>query len=119
MVHCRFRLEFHCLSVSGDCRSASIHTNSHRDRYTQIWFTILCMFPKYSDWNVKYTPKGLRKKRRNEAMRYLALLLVLGGIYRARKAGHTIAEGPTLLRGFLRTALRKGVEGLQWLSSRV
>lgn len=56
-------------------------------RYSQIWFTLLCMFPKYRDWDYKYTTIGLFKKRARATLKLVALTLAIIGTYRARQAG--------------------------------
>jgi hypothetical protein len=30
-------------------------------RYSQVWFWYRCQFPRWNDWNIKYTTKGLIK----------------------------------------------------------
>lgn len=56
-------------------------------RYTQIWFTLRCMFPKYSDWNLTYTRRGLVKLYLQRGLRVLALLVLLVGALKARQKG--------------------------------
>lgn len=43
---------------------------------SQIDFTLRCMFPRWSDWNVKYTAKGLLSKRRGQLRNLLG-----GGLF--------------------------------------
>ena len=43
------------------------------------------MFPKWSDWNIQYTTKGLIKQRIRQTLRVLALLAGIVGLYHIRK----------------------------------
>lgn len=56
-------------------------------RYSQIWFTLRCMFPKWADWNIVYTKKGLMRLYLQQALRMLGLVLVLTGASRAYRKG--------------------------------
>ncbi len=50
-----------------------------RHRYTQVDFLYRCMFPRWRDWDIKYTPKGQRQRRRARALQLVVLVLV--GLY--------------------------------------
>lgn len=43
------------------------------------------MFPKWSDWNIQYTTKGLVKYRASQTMRTLTLAATIVGAYYIRK----------------------------------
>ena len=43
------------------------------------------MFPKWSDWNIQYTRKGLLKRRISQTLRVLVLAAVIVGAYSVRK----------------------------------
>lgn len=43
------------------------------------------MFPKWSDWNIQYTTKGLIKERIKQTLRLVTLLASIVGLYRIRK----------------------------------
>lgn len=43
------------------------------------------MFPKWSDWNIRYTTKGLIKRRAGQTLRALALIAIIVGLYYIRK----------------------------------
>lgn len=52
-------------------------------RRSQTDFTFRCLFPRYSDWDIAYTPRGLFKQKVNRLIRYtigfgLMVGLVLG-----------------------------------------
>ncbi|EKG17560.1 Flavin-containing monooxygenase-like protein [Macrophomina phaseolina MS6] len=61
--------------------------NSTTYPYSQIWFTLRCMFPKWADWNIVYTKKGLMRLYLQQALRMLGLVLVLTGASRAYRKG--------------------------------
>ncbi len=83
-------------------------------RYTQIYFGLRCMFPTWSDWNIEYTPKGLRKLRARQAARALGIGVLVAGTFWMRQSGLGLADMPSLLRHGVRSSL--GVlEG--WLES--
>src|SRR5277367_874150 len=63
-------------------------------RRSQIDFTLRCMFPRYSDWDLTYTRKGLIKYRLLQSLAYLATFSTILGIvwsFRAGKAGSKVA----------------------------
>ncbi|KAF2089118.1 FAD/NAD(P)-binding domain-containing protein [Saccharata proteae CBS 121410] len=76
---------------SGGCSSWYVSKetgwNSTVYPYTQIHFTWRSMFPRYSDWNIAYTRKGLLKLWLGRSVRVVAFAAVLLGAYRARQAG--------------------------------
>lgn len=43
------------------------------------------MYPKWSDWNIQYTAKGLFKERIKQTLRVLTLLASIAGLYYIRK----------------------------------
>lgn len=63
------------------------------------------MFPKWSDWNLEYTRKGLLKKRAGKALRICALVAVIVGANRLRKDGGSLGNLPSLLRQIVRSSL--------------
>ncbi|KAK8156916.1 hypothetical protein BC567DRAFT_258255 [Phyllosticta citribraziliensis] len=67
--------------MSGGCSSYyfdhETRWNSTMYPYTQIWFTLRCMFPTYSDWDVRYTRKGLFKLFLWKGVRALLLAVLL------------------------------------------
>jgi hypothetical protein len=63
------------------------------------------MFPKWSDWNLEYTRKGLLKKRARNALKICALVAVIVGANRLRKDGGSLVNLPGLLRQIVRSSL--------------
>ena len=55
--------------------------------YSQIWFWYWCRFPKWADWNVSYTRKGLIKLWLKRLLKTAAVLFFLLGWRTARKEG--------------------------------
>jgi hypothetical protein len=80
------RLECDCLSVSVNTVLAMFKLTSPRRR-SQIDFTLRCMFPRYSDWDVSYTRKGLIKYRVLRTLKYLATFSTLLATVWSFKAG--------------------------------
>ena len=70
--------------------------------FTQIDFWRRCAFPRYNDWNIAYTSKGVSKIRRTRALRLLSATLAVVGVYRWRKSG----LGVTDIRGMLQNVLQ-------------
>ncbi|KAI1007790.1 hypothetical protein K3495_g443 [Podosphaera aphanis] len=72
---------------TGGCRS-SYQTedgwNSTVYPYSQIWFTLYCMFPTWNDWQIIYTKKGKAKNFVSKTLRAVALVAVIYGITRSR-----------------------------------
>jgi cation diffusion facilitator CzcD-associated flavoprotein CzcO len=73
--------------------------------YTQIDFWRRCTFPKWDDWNIAYTRKGIWSIRKTRAMRGLAVLLAVIGAYRARRSGLGIRDAKGLMRSIIRGSL--------------
>ena len=45
------------------------------------------MFPRWSDWDIEYTRKGLIKKRIRHGLKYVAFAAIIVGLYQARRSG--------------------------------
>jgi hypothetical protein len=67
--------------------------------YTQIDFWRRCTFPRWNDWNIEYTNKGIAKMRARRAVRTLALMLAIGGVWRFKQSGLGLKDVKSLLRG--------------------
>ncbi|KAF1841159.1 FAD/NAD(P)-binding domain-containing protein [Cucurbitaria berberidis CBS 394.84] len=72
--------------------------------YTQVDFWRRCTFPKWDDWNIAYTSKGIWNIRRTKATRLLSVALAVVGAYRARQVGLGLKD--------IKAVLRKLVQGL-------
>ncbi|EON67384.1 hypothetical protein W97_06637 [Coniosporium apollinis CBS 100218] len=102
--------------MSGGCQSwyfTKDGWNSTVYPYTQIDFTRRCMFPKWEDWNVKYTPQGLLKQRIRRGAGILAFVAALVGAYRARQKGLGVRDITAMVRQILHSAMGTGRAVLQ------
>ncbi|KAL2067282.1 hypothetical protein VTL71DRAFT_1706 [Oculimacula yallundae] len=80
--------------------------------YTQIWFTIRCMFPTWNDWDIQYTRKGLVKKSALTLLKSLALVVMILGIIKQKQDG-LLPKTKAYLRRVARTLLFGGAGVLQ------
>ncbi|KAL8802400.1 MAG: hypothetical protein Q9182_003823 [Xanthomendoza sp. 2 TL-2023] len=83
--------------------------NSTGYPYSQIDFTIRCMFPKWSDWDLQYTRKGLLKKRARQASGILLLVAVIVGAYALRQQGSGVFSGLQSLNHLLRKYMKQSL----------
>ncbi len=81
------------------------------------------MFPKWNDWNVTYTRKGLLKHRLQQALKIVAFAAVLVGLFRLRQAGRSVTDIPRILQQYVRlglsTVLSMINHGIEMIQSRV
>ncbi|KAF2832951.1 FAD/NAD(P)-binding domain-containing protein [Ophiobolus disseminans] len=70
--------------------------------YTQIDFWRRCTFPRWSDWNIEYTSKGIWNMRRRRATRILAMVLAIVGAYRLRRSGMGVGDVKRMLQKLVR-----------------
>lgn len=73
--------------------------------WSQIHFTLRCMFPRYGDWEATYTRKGAVKRRIRTVATLLATLAVMGAVVYMGTYGVEEAVGG--LRRVLRDSLHK------------
>ena len=78
------------------------------------------MFPKWSDWNISYTTKGLWKQRIKRILALAAFAATIVGAFRLRQSGMSIKSLPGQLQQFVRSTvlqvlgmLRYGIELVQ------
>ena len=66
------------------------------------------MFPKWSDWNIQYTTKGLLKHRISQVLKVIALAATIVGVWYIR---HDISGGLMgflgLVRGYVKVGMLK------------
>ncbi|KAF2189724.1 FAD/NAD(P)-binding domain-containing protein, partial [Zopfia rhizophila CBS 207.26] len=99
--------------MSGGCSSWYYTKNGWNSTvypYTQIDFYRRCLFPKWSDWNVAYTKKGLAKKRTRQAMRLLTFAILIIGVHRIRQSGLGIRDVKAHFQSLLQGVLAKAVQ---------
>lgn len=73
---------------TGGCRSWYMTEegwNSTVYPYSQVWFSLRCMFPTWKDWDIRYTSKGIFKRRAGRLIRVLSLVGIITAIVRLRK----------------------------------
>ncbi|KAF3047859.1 hypothetical protein E8E11_006020 [Didymella keratinophila] len=78
--------------------------------YTQVDFWRRCAFPKYNDWNIAYTSKGISKIRRTRALRMLGVTLAIIGVYRWRKSGLGLKDIRGMMQNVLQGVLATAVQ---------
>ena len=61
------------------------------------------MFPKWNDWNISYTKKGLFKKRIKTTLKCVVLVGCIVGSYRIRKTGTSLVQVPDVVRQIIRS----------------
>lgn len=69
--------------------------------FTQIDFWRRCAFPKYNDWNIVYTSKGISKIRRTKTLRLLIVTLAVVGVCRWRKSGLSVKNIRVMLQNVI------------------
>ncbi|KAI4233583.1 MAG: hypothetical protein L6R40_007034 [Gallowayella cf. fulva] len=79
--------------------------------YSQIDFTFRCMFPKWSDWDLQYTRKGLLKKRARQASGILLLVVVIVAAYVLWQQGSGVFFGLQNLNHLLRRYVKQTLIG--------
>jgi len=73
------------------------------------------MFPRWSDWNIQYTTKGLLKHRISQILRTVALVAAIVGAYYIRK---DVRGGLLALSAVVRQYVKRGILGGLGLATR-
>jgi hypothetical protein len=63
------------------------------------------MFPRWKDWTVTYTRKGLLKHRVWQASKYIAFAAAIVGMVRTMQAGRSLLDIPNHLQQYVRSGL--------------
>ncbi|KAJ5047307.1 uncharacterized protein L3040_003136 [Drepanopeziza brunnea f. sp. 'multigermtubi'] len=84
--------------------------------YTQIRFTLRCMFPTWSDWDIKYTRKAIFKKYAKRVLKAFIFLALLSGFSQQKQNGLGLK---TYLRGVARSLIFGGAGLLQVAGSKL
>jgi hypothetical protein len=90
--------------VTGDGWNSTVYP------YTQVDFWRRCTFPRWDDWNIEYTSKGIARRRAKRVVRTLALVLAIGGAWRFRQSGLGMVDVKALLRGAVQGSVRNVME---------
>ena len=77
------------------------------------------MFPIWSDWDFKYTKKGLAKKRAKTAIAYLAIFGVFAIIVRLQANPQGMAGVKVLLVNYVKSALLFAANFLKVIEQRI
>ena len=77
------------------------------------------MFPTWSDWNLKYTKKGLVKRRAKMTISYLAIFSAVYALIYLRRNGKALNDFKVILKEYVRLALLSGVNLLQMIEKRI
>jgi len=88
----------------------------NNDRYSQINFTLRCMFPTWKDWDITYTPKGLAIRRVKKLFKSLAVMALFIWLYNIRKNRQTARM---MLKDIARDLLQGSGQFLQSLAGKV
>ncbi|KAF2661436.1 FAD/NAD(P)-binding domain-containing protein [Lophiostoma macrostomum CBS 122681] len=94
---------------NGGCTSWYVNDgwNSTVYPYSQVDFWRRCRFPRWQDWNITYTKKGLARKRNGRVARIFALAFTIIGAYRLYQHGVTVADGKVLAKSMLLEVVRR------------
>lgn len=92
------------------------HYTYYLYRYSQLNFTLRCMFPTWRDWDITYTRRGLAISRVKTLTKSLATIAVLLWVYRLTTNGQSARA---VLRGIARGVLQRGGGFLLRLGGRV
>ena len=90
------------------------------DSFSQIDYSIRCMFPKWSDWNIQYTTKGLLKHRISQILKVIALAASILGAWYIR---HDVRGGLMgllmLVRGYVKVGVLRLLLQVQSVAQRL
>ncbi|KAF2761812.1 FAD/NAD(P)-binding domain-containing protein [Pseudovirgaria hyperparasitica] len=102
---------------SGGCHSWYFMENGWNPTvypWSQIRFTYRCMFPRWRDWNIKYTTKGLWKLRLQAIFRLLAITSTIAVLLKMRSMGLDSLESIKSVAGFaLQMGVARGISSLK------
>lgn len=87
--------------------------------WSQVWFALQCMFPRWKHWELKYTRAGRIKLGLSRLARFLVFTTGSVGVYGAWKAGISLSDMPILVQLLARMLLSKIVDALSILHSRL
>lgn len=93
------KLPHHCLKFRRLLKARS---------FSQIDYSLRCMFPRWGHYDIQYTRKGQIKRRVRQSVIYLTFVASIVGLYQARKRG----EGLLSLFDTLRQQARGVVVGV-------
>ncbi|KAL9600142.1 MAG: hypothetical protein Q9219_003398 [cf. Caloplaca sp. 3 TL-2023] len=86
--------------------------------YSQIDFTLRCMFPKWSAWDLQYTRKGLVKKWAQRARNILLLVLILAISYFFRQQRSNVFYSLQAVKQTVQRLVKQGLFGIASMANR-
>jgi cation diffusion facilitator CzcD-associated flavoprotein CzcO len=99
----------HSVWQLGGCKSWYFNEKSRWNAtvypWSQIHFTWRCMWPRYGDWEAKYTRKGVLKRRLRAAARAVALMTAIVAAFGVGSFG--VEETASALKGWISSYLHK------------
>lgn len=63
------------------------------------------MFPKWKDWNLEYTPKGILRERLRKTLQYGLFVGAVVGAYQLKKSGGSFRDLSSLWGQHFKNAL--------------
>ena len=60
--------------------------------FSQFDYSLRCIFPQWSHWDIRYTRKGLIKKRFRQALLCITFTASIVVLYQARQKGQSIGS---------------------------
>lgn len=85
-------------------------------RRSQTDFTLRCLFPKYNDWDIAYTPRGLLKQKFHRFMSHATVSGLMIGLALGYLSGYGLEE---MARLSVAVCLGTLKDQASWLQSRV
>jgi hypothetical protein len=86
---------------TGGCNNWYVDKNGWNSTvlpYSQIWFWYWCKFPRWRDWNITYTRKGITKVVLSRLLKAASVLVFVLGWYRASAEGGSLRSYLAQLR---------------------
>ncbi|KAI9684751.1 MAG: hypothetical protein M1829_000126 [Trizodia sp. TS-e1964] len=93
--------------------------NSVAYPYSQFWFSYLCMFPTWKDWNYSLTRKGMVKREGKKIFKYLIILGLILTAYRTKQSGFSYSSIIGSSREVAKAAVEKSIQWLELIKSRI
>ena len=90
-------------------------------RYSQVDYSIRCMFPKWGDWEIQYTRKGIIREKVKRALKVLAFAAFVVAAFKIRKHPITgLMALPNVLKRIFKQSLMMALgtldRAMSWLA---
>ena len=70
------------------------------------------MFPRWNDWNISYTSKGIRRRRVRRIIEVIAVAVMVLRLSQLRQKGYTLGDGPRVVRASVKAVVEQGMHML-------